>query len=832
MSSLATSLVDPIREGSFPESASVLSADLDPDTIPELLSSITKARDELSAELRNVSKPYAGGVDKWIAQAKKVQEDIARCKQDAQDIVQEHTRLEKSRAESSEAQRRSRLLSDEIAFTEELQSQLHSVSDVHQKLQSIEASLSNDDIVEAAKFIEDIAPRVANLSGPRLKSVVSEYKHDLLIKTKAKLENALMSRVTVRYDGTEALLAVQDSDTSGLTNASLTIALSGLESLDSALDGVVDKIETFVLRILSVKTSRHLLSHEIKDNSFTISLGEESTPLPQVLSFSRDAVSFLHATLPEQIYSKVTTVLGPRFISSLITDWLTPAIPLDLSEVHTLDLLSAEVSGLAEFMDTHQWPNAGDLKQWTQHAPRMWITKRKSEALDAVRNAFALSRGSLHQVERVERQKISPAKAPQEQESTTGEDPADDWNISWDDDEKPESTSTRPAEAEDDTSGWGFDDDVEDDQHKDAATNGHGANDEEPDDTGEAWGWGDDDAEEAKPVDTAVSQSQAVNGEQNNVVASQLSETTELTEYYSITDIPDHLIEVIGKDIQDALSLQEESHTSLQGVPASSGLLALPALSLAMFRATAPTYYSKNPELGNMNLYNDATYIADKLRHMSKPAGMKDMETDCQAMDKFARSAYAREMDTQRTILGDLLDGVQGFTIPYAEQIEDAIAATGERLRQVHAEWTPILSTSALLQSTGALLSSILSKVITDIEEMDDISEAQSQRLGNFCGQLAKLEDLFIARPPGEDSAGPDEISMVAVYCSNWLRFQYLINILESNLQDIKYLWTEGELSLEFSQEEVVDLIKALFADSSHRKGAISAIRGNRRSGV
>ena len=66
---------------------------------------------------------------------------------------------------------------------------------------------------------------------------------------------------------------------------------------------------------------------------------------------------------------------------------------------------------------------------------------------------------------------------------------------------------------------------------------------------------------------------------------------------------------------------------------------------------------------------------------------------------------------------------------------------------------------------------------------------------------------------------------MTAVYVYNWLRFQYLANILESSLVDIKYLWTEGELSLEFTVDEVVDLIKALFADSHHRRSAISEIR-------
>jgi centromere/kinetochore protein ZW10 len=51
---------------------------------------------------------------------------------------------------------------------------------------------------------------------------------------------------------------------------------------------------------------------------------------------------------------------------------------------------------------------------------------------------------------------------------------------------------------------------------------------------------------------------------------------------------------------------------------------------------------------------------------------------------------------------------------------------------------------------------------------------------------------------------------------------------LESSLADIKYLWKEGELSLEFDAEEVVDLVEALFADSELRRRAVGDIRRGR----
>ena len=66
---------------------------------------------------------------------------------------------------------------------------------------------------------------------------------------------------------------------------------------------------------------------------------------------------------------------------------------------------------------------------------------------------------------------------------------------------------------------------------------------------------------------------------------------------------------------------------------------------------------------------------------------------------------------------------------------------------------------------------------------------------------------------------------MTAVYTPGWIRFQYLINMLDGSLADIRYLWSEGELRLELTADEVVDLIQALFADSEHRRRTIAEIK-------
>lgn len=109
-------------------------------------------------------------------------------------------------------------------------------------------------------------------------------------------------------------------------------------------------------------------------------------------------------------------------------------------------------------------------------------------------------------------------------------------------------------------------------------------------------------------------------------------------------------------------------------------------------------------------------------------------------------SVHTGEIDSQRTIIGDPLDGAQGFTNctehPFAEECDIAVNSVVDWPRDVYKQWKLVLSHSALLQSIGSLLSTVLNKVIIDVEDMSDILEVVSQRLTDFCNRIAALEDL------------------------------------------------------------------------------------------
>ena len=609
----------------------------------------------------------------------------------------------------------------------------------------------------------------------------------------------------------------------GVTIDEVLEAFQRLGALDVATKVICKNIDRVILHpITSYGPNKHAIFVRVDNGRLDMSHSSEERDVQNVLDCLFTALDYLRTNLPKSIDVAVASAIILDLVPTLVTDWLNPCVPLELTDIPKLEALQQKVSRLATLLSNSGWPGTQGLLDWIELAPKIWLKRRRMASLDRVRTALALERGPTRRVERIESQVVSNQDAVF---ATDAE--GDDWNSGWNDQNEPDAHSAQAQPEEDDASAWNFDADDEPNRHHSPRHPPGPASVEQDDDSAEAWGW-DEDSSNKNRDESSNPSSPDVKIPPNGTkgTAPQEREVT-LRESYTITDIPDQVLDIVNKDVQEAADVKDPKYSVLKSIAPSSGLLALPTFVLAMFRATAPSYYTASLSNWNMHLYNDSMYIAEKLRKAASGTELTMIRSDCDSLEKFAKTAYGREMDVQRTILVDLLDGAQGFTSctqpPYLKQCEDAVSSVVDRIRQVYQEWSPILSHSALLQSVGSLLSKVIDKMIQDIEDMEDITELESQRLASFCAQISELSELFVAAE--QPASGTEAVPLTAVYVSNWLRFQYLANILESSLVDIKYLWTEGELSLEFSAEEVIDLIRALFAESPNRRNAIADIR-------
>ena len=641
---------------------------------------------------------------------------------------------------------------------------------------------------------------------------------------------------------------------STITLDSLAKALHTLGLLSDTVSQFCRDVEKAILRpMLKPQHTKSFGSLSVDGNTLTLSGTRRKENAEEIFRSVRKLIEYLTAQLPSSITDRIPDLLGSALVDSIVSSWLPSAVPIDLDCQDDFRSIVESVLTLADALEGYKWPGRRILVDWTKQIPQIWLKKRQEVTLEKVRRSLASGLGDIETVERIETQILS-----KKEDIFPSAQPDDSWNAEWSDEEEGDQSAAKAAaraggdNLEEEISAWDLGEDAVNDKPQTQDDN------DDPD----AWGWGDEEEVVEKSVSPKAIQTRSKEPESNGLPdpAPKSEREVTLKENYNITALPRDIFELITRAISDAEDLRKPEYVSpLSGLflftyselryrdmpiaPASTGLLALPELILTMYRASAPSCYSLN-QSGNMFLYNDSLWLAERLqRHdLERSAPRGRLLAGVSALSAFGKRAYGREMESQRTILSDLLDGAQGFSNcthpPFAQGSELAIRSIVDRLHQVYHQWQPVLSYSALLQSLGSLLSTIVNKIIIDIEDLSDISEPESRRLTELCNMVASVENIFQPQrqaegPEPEEAEEPEEpketkptsMPLTAVYTPGWLKFQYLVNILESSLVDIRFLWEEGELRLEFEVEELVDLIEALFADSEHRRRAIGDIR-------
>ncbi|PSN60397.1 hypothetical protein BS50DRAFT_535887 [Corynespora cassiicola Philippines] len=840
---LGDAVLQSVEHGSFPQSEHVASAPVTSTALPQLLDVVGKAREETKNEVRKISRDAASDVDGWIAQARKLQDDIKRSQETAKAIVQEAEAGSEKTARVQDAASKVSFLYSEIAYNESLVQVVERLQDISNLLESAQNAAVQGHVMHALERLEDAdgafvqlgafgntrAVGVLKNRAGQLRSAIekdtTEAWHALIVAD--SMERKITIRDQIERDPPVRIDAVVD-------------ALSKLGLLDGLITRFSRDFDSIIVAPrLNVGPSQVVSAFKMDGNDIQVTDRMGDLNIKATLMDVHAITKHLSARLPPSIAIPLSEKLVPVITSRLISSWLLPAVPTSTDCIHDFQENLSLVLGLAEYFDEVGWKGQERLREWVDKAGEVWLSRQKETGIARVQSLFPRRVKDKKTVERVETQVISKGDA-----MLAGQEEQDeDWGAEWGDEEQKEERAEGAAQApdveEEDMSAWGMDDDEEtqEDTHdKPKAEEKTEAAEEED---VEAWGWGDDD--DAKPGPQAEALSKPSAPSKANGEPKQSEKEVTLRETYTVTAIPDSLLEIILQVVTDVGTLNSPDLVKSAIAPSSGGLYAIPSLLLAMYRATAATHYSKDIA-GNMLIYNDCTRLSDRLRNFlqeqtesDKSSGLPQhlrpstrlkatLENDIKSIDGFGKRAYGREMESQRTIIRDLLDGAQGFqtctNAPFAAECDNAIAMTIDRIEEVKRQWQNVLSHSALMQSLGSLVSTALSKFITDVEDLSDIAEDESRKLHGYCVSLSSLSSLFQT----EDDSGESR-DMTSIYTPNWFKFQYLGEILDSSLADIKYFWTDGELKLEMDAEEVVDLIKALFAESEHRRKAIGDIR-------
>lgn len=739
------------------------------------------------------------------------------------------------------------LLHTEIAYNDSLTRVVEQLRDISTVLDLAQEAAVHGHVIHALERLEDADGAFKSLG------LFGTTRAVGVLKTKEEqLKKAIIETVTESWNG---LISVDS--TNNKISLKDTIERESVVDINTVVNalGKLNLLDTFISRFnrdldriiisprFAMGTDKVVTAFEIDGDDIQLTGPVNTGSIKAALEDIQSIAEYLNTRLPPSVAVPLSAKLVPVIATRLINNLLLPAVPTSTNGVQAFQESLSYVLGLVEFFDELGWSGQNRLTEWVDKSAEIWLARQKEAAIARVQTLFPKRIQEKKSVERVETQVVSKGDALH----AGNDDQDDDWGADWDEEDAAKEQGDSKAEVaeEEDMSAWGEEDDEAPEEVKaQVATNAEKPTEDEDIDADD-WGadWGDEN--EAKPATSdqtqaKVNETPKVNGKSATQKPHKAQEVT-LRETYTVTAMPDSIMEIIVQAIADVETLNSPELVKSAIAPASGGLYMVPSLLLAMYRATAAMHYSKDVA-GNMLIYNDCQRLSDRLRLFLHEQADRDdlstlpqllrpsvrlkpkLEADIKTIDGFGKRAYGREMESQRQILRDHLEDAQGFqgctNIPFATVCDDAIATTIDRIGDVKRQWQNILSHSALLQSLGSLVSTVLTKFIADVEDMSDIAEEESKKLHSYCVSLATLSQYFQTT-----DANGEVREMASIYTPNWFKLQYLGEILDSSLADIKYFWTDGGLKLEMEGEEVVSLIEALFAPSDHRRRAIAEIR-------
>ncbi|KAJ1329711.1 protein transport protein DSL1/ZW10 [Microdochium nivale] len=830
-------LVDFALSGAFPEEP-LSSGKVMPQELGPALGALAQAKSKLESEIHTINEETAPGISQWVAKAKSLEDDINRTRSMANDIIRRSEAPEVSGRTVQEAEDKVNFLQQETNYNQQVRNALTSIKNVSRILDEVEEARDERRILDSLRFLEsawaalDEIPvskscrvmKLLNLKAFELKSAV----HDVFDHVWGTLVQVDVGA------GTLAVLENVQDEPMSLSDA--VIGLKAYKEVDQRMALLWHAMDAAL--ILPRTSARENQFPAIKLDNATLRLqGQADRGISSLFNDLSQVLTYLSNRLPKELLQSLSNVMMPDLIPRLISTWLDPAVPISLEDMHNFQSVTDTVREFCKTIGHLHFTGFSELQEWVESSPRIWLSKCRETALDSVRAKLSEGLGDPQKVERVETQTVSKLEGMELAATATAtaagtttakmgqED--DDWGAAWEDDgattnKAPESDATR--NEDDGTDAWGWGDEVahEDKPNPDEKSQ---AQSSVNDDGGDAWGWGDDDDAAQAVVAPPVAAKEA-----------QTREMT-LRETYNISALPAPVLALIATILEDGASLASDNSNPVAS--AVAGMFSLPTLVLAMFRAVSPYYYSLN-EGGNMFLYNDATYLSEELAKFTstwkartdlapRAVTMLRLDNEIQALQSFATRAYSTEMAMQRTVIRDLLGGSQNLlqqdgleSSDLEVQVDGAIG----RVRDVAATWSGILAPSAWNQAIGSLVDTIAAKLASDVMDLAGIGQDEAYNIATMIAHVEKLDDLFPG-PPGAEGDTDSPPPQTAQYASTWLRLKYLGEVLQSNLQDILWLWKDSGLSLEFSATEVVDLIRLSFVDNARTRDVIKQIEAN-----
>ncbi|THH27514.1 hypothetical protein EUX98_g6676 [Antrodiella citrinella] len=725
--------------------------------------------------------------------------------------------------------------------------------------------------LENAYITTDLKRRYRSVKDRTQEQLLEAFSRGVVV---SPTEIVIRSPVQVRQSDT--LLSLS-SIISALSPSSLTDRLGALRR--DLISHYVDHVLTqpFSVEVSTTDSESRLMLFPTPPN--TEDKGTRIDNLSTVITFLADAL-FPHIS-PGVIFPRT---LSKPVTSGLLSKLLVPSLPSSLDQLppylsllrRAVDFEEAVLSKSLGDMSSER-----DIKSWADSITSHYERKRRTEILDRARAVILREADESDQFraemlvvpdtpkepevpqERALVSKLVPAVPVIEEEAA--------WGFEEDGD----------ASIDIDEAGWGLDDDDAAEEIAEPPTKPEGPIPTEEEDPGDAWGWKDDESEPiptddvesedssawddpwgeedvapaATPAPKPASRLEKHAGRTNGVKLDaplhspsplsappptpampppvqtrKVAEPQVLKESYLVSSRVKELLFLIEDVLREAEELSSAALlSSSSGSPVGTVIGQSAAMILDLYRGLHPVTFAnqlaKMPKR-SMCFSNDCLWVWEEvgrvLTHSQSAVSATSKTKLIEGQERLkilSDSWYEDAIDTECQNVNDNLDGASGFTeTADQERFDECESAVNDVLQGVR-KWSqqvkPVLTKGKYYTAIGAVVDAALSRMLQDVLALPDIPEVESHKLSELCRILSALEALFV-----EDVEQP---SFVVAYVPSWLKFSYLSELLEASMADIAYLFEEGAL-VDFEIEELVKLVRALFADTPLRANTVNKL--------
>ncbi len=497
-----------------------------------------------------------------------------------------------------DAEEKVEFINREVQYSQQLHEVLRGIKRVNGLLNQAEQALVEKRILESLRFLEESWAALDNVNAARSTRVMRllDVRAFELKSSAYQVFNEIWKSM-VNVDVDSCKITIRDKSEDGkMSLADAAIGLKAYKEVDERLEQLWHNLNTSIVtpRMDYHATSLKSISANADELSFS---GPTDHSIDNLLTDLETILLFVAKKLPADLLPNFSSQMVADLIPKLIDEWLNTVVPSSLQNMDMFQHVIQRTQQFCAALSESGYSGLERISTWAEKAPMTWLGKCRDTALDGVRNRLAGGIGEPKQVEKIEKHMVTVAEG--KELATTGAGAAADtadwdenWGDAWDEKEPTaeaaQDSEDTPMEDDDGADAWGgWGEDA--DENQDPAKLDTAVGD---DDGANAWGWDDDAAAEPGPKAKPAARPKTAKALPKS--RPQANETRELIlkETYSISSMPEPVLELIFSILEDGMALTKEDGEYSLVAGTAPGLFGLPTFALALFRAISPHYYS------------------------------------------------------------------------------------------------------------------------------------------------------------------------------------------------------------------------------------------------